>query len=62
MTGQNKEKIFASSRDIRKILQYISKEVQSDDGLSVDRDRRMQLKFCVEWALKNTFGTLICFS
>ncbi|CAJ0913094.1 17107_t:CDS:2, partial [Entrophospora sp. SA101] len=55
MTGQNKEKIFTSDKDIHKILQTISKELQSDNGLSADKNRRMQLKFCVEWALKNTF-------
>ncbi|CAJ0632030.1 4265_t:CDS:2 [Entrophospora sp. SA101] len=36
--------------------QTISKELQSDNGLSADKNRRMQLKFCVEWALKNTFA------
>ncbi|CAJ0762487.1 1144_t:CDS:10 [Entrophospora sp. SA101] len=56
MTGQNKEKIFTSGKDIHKILQTISKELQSDNGLSADKNRRMQLKFCVEWALKNTFA------
>nr|CAG8440943.1 3974_t:CDS:10 [Entrophospora candida]CAG8444072.1 3559_t:CDS:10 [Entrophospora candida] len=55
MTGQNKEKIFTSGKNIYKILQTISKELQSDNGLSADKNRRMQLKFCVEWALKNTF-------
>jgi hypothetical protein len=59
MTGQNKEKILNSGRDIHKILQCIAKELHSDEGSSEDVNRRRQLKFCVEWALKNTFGMLI---
>lgn len=58
MTGQNKEKILNSGRDIHKILQCIAKELHSDEGSSEDVNRRRQLKFCVEWALKNTFGML----
>lgn len=56
MTGQNKDKILNSGRDIHKILQCIAKELHSDEGSSEDVNRRRQLKFCVEWALKNTFG------
>ncbi|EXX62778.1 concanavalin A-like lectin/glucanase domain-containing protein [Rhizophagus diaphanus] len=57
MTGQNKEKILNSGRDIHKILQCIAKELHSDEGSSEDVNRRRQLKFCVEWALKNTFDS-----
>ena len=62
MTGQNKEKILNSGRDIHRILQCIAKELHSGEGSSVsneDINRRRQLKFCVEWALKNTFGMFI---
>jgi len=59
MTGQNKEKILNSGRDIHKILQSIAKELHSDEGSSEDVNRRRQLKFCVEWALKNTFGMYV---
>jgi len=62
MTGQNKEKILNSGRDIHRILQCIAKELHSGEGSSgssEDVNRRRQLKFCVEWALKNTFGMFI---
>ncbi|CAG8445093.1 780_t:CDS:2 [Acaulospora colombiana] len=55
MTGQNKEKIISSGRDIHKILLSLAKELQSVESQTDDINRRGQLKFCVEWALKNTF-------
>ncbi|CAG8461620.1 15130_t:CDS:10 [Funneliformis caledonium] len=57
MTGQNKEKILNSGRDIHGILQGIAKELHSGEGSIEDVNRRRQLKFCVEWALKNTFDS-----
>ncbi|CAG8538399.1 16049_t:CDS:10 [Acaulospora morrowiae] len=56
MTGQNKEKIISSERDIHKILLALAKELQTENPTD-DVNRRRQLKFCVEWALKNTFET-----
>lgn len=62
ITGQNKEKIMSSGRNIHKILQGLAKELQTNEkpsNLSDNYTRRRQLKFCVEWALKNTFGMFI---
>ncbi|GET54710.1 RING finger and SPRY domain-containing protein 1-like [Rhizophagus irregularis DAOM 181602=DAOM 197198] len=38
-------------------LEKFAKELHSDEGSSEDVNRRRQLKFCVEWALKNTFDS-----
>ncbi|CAG8525827.1 6533_t:CDS:10 [Diversispora eburnea] len=57
ITGQNKEKIMSSGRDIQKILLSLVKELQINENPSDNSTRRRQLKFCVEWALKNTFDS-----
>ncbi|CAG8669739.1 4351_t:CDS:2, partial [Paraglomus brasilianum] len=55
MTGQNKNKIITSGRDMQKTLQNIAEELHPGESSTDDMNRRRQLKFCVEWAMKNTF-------
>ncbi|CAG8492701.1 13929_t:CDS:10, partial [Dentiscutata heterogama] len=57
MTGQNKQKILSAEKDIHKILQVLLKELYSNENSTYDVYRKKQLKFCVEWALKNTFDS-----
>jgi len=58
MTGQNKNKIITSGRDMQKSLQNIAEELHLGESSADDMNRRRQLKFCVEWAIKNTFGMI----
>lgn len=58
MTGQNKNKIITSGRDMQKTLQNIAEELHPGESSTDDMNRRRQLKFCVEWAMKNTFGMI----
>ncbi|RIB17898.1 concanavalin A-like lectin/glucanase domain-containing protein [Gigaspora rosea] len=57
MTGQNKQKILSAEKDIHKILQVLLKELYSNENSTIDVYRKRQLKFCVDWALKNTFDS-----